>query len=108
MKKHGTLSEDLNRLRTEEGYTKDFNLLDETLKTKEEREKFLGQDFIVDEVYRYEGISNPGDEAILYAVSTSSGEKGVLLDGYDYSSGQVSEELIKKLDLKRKRPITDS
>ncbi|HET8753280.1 MAG TPA: phosphoribosylpyrophosphate synthetase [Salinimicrobium sp.] len=105
MKKHGTLSEDLNRLRTEEGYTEDFNLLDHTLISKDEREKFLAQDFVVDEVYRFEGISNPGDEAILYAISTSSGQKGVLIDGYDYTSGQISEELVKKLDLKSNRPV---
>lgn len=105
MKKHGTLSEDINRLRTEEGYTEDFNLLDETLHSQKERKEFLSQEFIVDQVFRYEGISNPADEAILYAINTSTGRKGILLDGYDYSSGQVSEELIKKLDLKQKRPI---
>lgn len=105
MKKHGTLSQDLNRLRTEEGYREDFNLLDHILNSDEEREQFFAQDFVVDEVYRYEGMSNPGDEAILYAITTSSGQKGVLMDGYDYTSGQVSEELLKRLDLKSNRPI---
>lgn len=106
MKEKGTLSQTLNILRTEEGYEEDFNLLDEKLTTKE-REDFLSQEFVVDKVYRFEGPSNPGDEATLYAITTSSGRKGVLLDGYNYSSGQISGELLKKLDLKKNRPISD-
>lgn len=107
MKQKGTVSQTLNMLRLDYGYEEDFNLLDEKLKTPKEREEFLSQDFVVDEVYRFEGPSNPGDEATIYAVTTSSGKKGVLLDGYNYTSGQISEELMKKLDLKKNRPISD-
>ncbi len=107
MKQKGTVSQTLNMLRLDFGYEEDFNLLDEKLKTDEEREAFLSQDFVVDEVYRFEGPSNPGDEATIYAITTSRGKKGVLLDGYNYTSGQISEELLKKLDLKKNRPISD-
>ena len=107
MKQKGTVSQTLNMLRLEEGYEEDFNLLDEKLKSEQEREDFLSQEFVVDQVYRFEGPSNPGDEATLYAITTSTGRKGVLLDGYNYSSGQISEELLKKLDLKKRRPISD-
>ena len=107
MKQKGTVSQTLNMLRLDYGYEEDFNLLDEKLKTPGEREEFLSQDFVVDEVYRFEGTSNPGDEATIYAITTSKGRKGVLLDGYNYTSGQVSEELLQKLDLKKNRPISD-
>ncbi len=107
MKQKGTVSQTLNMLRLDYGYEEDFNLLDEKLKTPGEREEFLSQDFVVDEVYRFEGPSNPGDEATIYAITTSKGRKGVLLDGYNYTSGQVSEELLQKLDLKKNRPISD-
>ncbi|NJY63007.1 phosphoribosylpyrophosphate synthetase [Salinimicrobium sp. CDJ15-81-2] len=107
MKQKGTVSQTLNMLRLDYGYEEDFNLLDEKLKTPGEREDFLSQDFVVDEVYRFEGPSNPGDEATIYAITTSKGRKGVLLDGYNYTSGQISEELLKKLDLKKNRPISD-
>lgn len=91
----------------EEGYEEDFNLLDQKIKTESERKKFLQDEFIVDKVYRFEGPSNPGDEAVVYAITTSSGRKGVLVDGYDYTSGQVSDGLLQKLDLKKNRPISD-
>ncbi len=107
MKQKGTVSQTLNMLRLDYGYEEDFNLLDEKLKTSGERDEFLSQEFVVDEVYRFEGPSNPGDEATIYAITTSQGRKGVLLDGYNYTSGQISEELLKKLDLKKNRPISD-
>lgn len=102
MKEHGTLSQVLNRLRTEEGYSQDFNLQDDHLALKAKDEKFTANDFTIDDVYRFEGFSNPADNAIIYAITTSSGEKGVLVDGYGAYSGQVSPELLKKL--KRERP----
>lgn len=107
MKEKSTLSQVINRLRTEEGYEEDFNLLDEHLELKSENERFDTSEFKVDKVYRFEGASNPSDNAILYAITTSKGHKGVLVDGYGYSSGQVSDEMLKKLDLKKNRPITE-
>lgn len=105
MKKEDTLSEVINRLRTEDGYEEDFNLLDEHLELRSSNERFKTTEFNVDEVYRFEGVSDPSDNAVLYAISTSSGRKGVLVDGYGYSSGQISKEMLEKLDLKKNRPI---
>ncbi|GGW87034.1 hypothetical protein [Salegentibacter mishustinae] len=105
MKDYGTLSQAINKLKLEEGYEHDFNLLDEEIELKAENETFGVEDFDVDKVLRFEGMSNPDDNAILYAITTSKGYKGVLVDGYGVSSGQVSKEMIKKLDLKDNRPI---
>lgn len=101
----GTLSQVMNRLRTEEGYEEDFNMLDEHLELRSTNERFSADDFVVDEVFRFEGASNPDDNAVLYAISTSSGRKGVLVDGYGQSGGQISDEMLKKLDLKSNRPV---
>ena len=104
MKDYGTLSQAINKLKLEEGYEHDFNLLDEEIELKAKKETFGVEDFDVDKVLRFEGMSNPDDNAILYAITTSKGDKGVLVDGYGVSSGQVSKEMIKKLDLKDNRP----
>lgn len=105
MKDKGTLSQTINHLRLEEGYEEDFNLLDEYLEIKSKNEEFRASDFNVDKVYRFEGASNPSDNAVLYAITTNTGRKGILVDGYGYSSGQISDEMLKKLDLKQNRPI---
>lgn len=107
MKQKGTLSETINMLRLEEGYEDDFNLLDEYLEIKTQKKKYEINEFTVDEVYRFEGASNPSDNSILYAITTSDGRKGVLVDGYGLSSGQISDEMMKKLNLKRNRPTSE-
>jgi hypothetical protein len=105
MKDYGTLSQAINKLKLEEGYEHDFNLLDEKIELKSKEQTFGVEEFEVDKVLRFEGMSNPDDNAILYAITTTNDLKGVLVDGYGVSSGQVSKEMMKKLDLKDHRPI---
>lgn len=105
MKDYGTLSQAINKLKLEEGYKHDFNLLDEKIELKSENTTFGIEEFEVDKVLRFEGMSNPDDNSILYAITTTNGQKGVITDGYGISSGQISKEMMKKLDLKDHRPI---
>ncbi len=99
MRDFDTLVEALNALKSE-GYTYDFNLVDNCLECDGLEEKFDHQKFEVDEVFRFEGISNPDDNSILYAISTTSGVKGILLDAYGAYSGEISQDMLEKLKIK--------
>jgi len=77
------------------GYTEDFNLKDNCLVCK--GQKFNADDFEIREVYRFEGDSDPGDEAIVLGIESSDGIKGVLVNGYGYSSEPMSDEIERKL-----------
>ncbi|MFD0932298.1 phosphoribosylpyrophosphate synthetase [Psychroflexus salinarum] len=99
MKKKDTLSETMNALR-DKGYVDDLNLLDDQIENRTKGKKYPIDDFEVDNYYRFEGISNPADSSILYAITTSDGHKGMLVDGYGKSGGQVSEKMLNKLQLK--------
>lgn len=105
MKDYGTLSQAINKLKLEEGYEYDFNLLDEEIEIKSEKETYHINEFKVDKVLRFEGASNPDDNAILYAITTENGKKGVLVDGYGISGGQISKKMMDKLNLKSNRPV---
>ncbi len=96
MKDYGTLSEAIEKLKNE-GYTKDFNLIDEYLEDKEEKKRYTADEFEVDRVFRFEGMSNPADNSVLYAITTSNGSKGLLTDAYGAYSGQISRTILKKL-----------
>lgn len=98
MKDYGTLSQAINKLKTEEGYIYDFNLIDDHL-TVSEKEKYQNDEFEVDKILRFEGMSNPDDNAILYAITTKNLKKGILIDGYGISGGQISKELLGKLHI---------
>ncbi|MGO3707525.1 MAG: phosphoribosylpyrophosphate synthetase [Mesonia hippocampi] len=95
-----TLSEAINTLK-KEGYTEDFNLLEDCIESNLEACKFMPDEFKIDKIYRFEGMSNPGDNAILFAVTTNTNLKGVLVDGYGVSGGQISKQLIDKLHRKK-------
>ena len=93
-----TLSEVINLLK-DRGYTFEFNLKEHYLECVENQIKLYPHEFIVDKHYRFEGASDPGDEAIVYAISSEQHNlKGVLIDGYGISSEGISKEMIKSLD----------
>tara|TARA_R110002124_G_scaffold150610_1_gene317320 strand:+ start:7592 stop:7798 length:207 start_codon:yes stop_codon:yes gene_type:complete len=55
------------------------------------------EDFQVDEVYRFEGMSSTDDNSILYAISSKNGIKGLLVDAYGVYDENISEEMRKRL-----------
>lgn len=101
MKSYDTLIEAIQDLK-ELGYTYDFNLMDNHIHCKDISTSFGPDDFNVSAVFRFEGMSNPSDNSILYAVETMTGIKGLLLDSYGVYSGEISEELLQKLKINYK------
>lgn len=98
---YGTLSETMNGLKRE-GYTLDFNLQEDTLACHKTNTFLSPDDFEIDKVYRFEGASNPDDEAILYAISSRKfNVKGLLVNGYGISANTASDALIRKLQTHR-------
>ena len=79
------------------GYVMDFNLDENCIVCHED--KFDPEDFEIVEVYRFEGNSDPADEAVVYAVESNKGLRGVLVNGYGPSSESMSSEMAKKLQL---------
>lgn len=95
-----TVSEVLNILKSK-GYTVDFNLDDNCLVCHSNSLKIHPEDFVVDKHYRFEGMSDPADEAIVYAISsTKHNIKGTLVDGYGISSDKLTNDMIKALKVK--------
>jgi hypothetical protein len=81
----------------ERGFSKDFNLKENYIVCLEGR--FNHSDFEITEVYRFEGASDPADEAVVYAIESNNGMKGVLVNGYGISADVMSSEMAKKLSL---------
>lgn len=90
-----TLVETLEKLR-KDGYTEDFNIRFDSLICK--KACLLPQEFEVDQIFRFEGNTNPSDEAILYAISSIDGDiKGVLVNSYGTYADEMTADLIDKL-----------
>jgi hypothetical protein len=86
-----TLSETINDL-VRLGYTHDFNLRVGDIT--------LSPDFFeIDQVYRFEDDTDPDNQSILYAISsTMSDLKGTLVNGYGNSSDTFASKLIERLN----------
>src|SRR6476661_4756008 len=94
---YGTLSQTINGLK-KEGYTHDFNMQDECLVCRQTNTTLSPDDFKIDKVYRFEGESNPDDQAILFAISSPEYNlKGILVNGYGIYSEDASNALVEKL-----------
>lgn len=96
---YDTVSQALNGLKSR-GYTIDFNLEENCLVCEDNQ--FEAEDFEIVEIYRFEGSTNPSDEAIVYAIESKNGLKGVLLNAYGIYADPVSETMAKKLSIAEK------
>lgn len=93
----GTVSETINGLR-KEGYTLNFNIRQDCIICHRTNTVLSPDDFEIDKTYRFEGESNPDDEAIVYAISApKSGVKGVLVNAYGIYADDASAALVEKL-----------
>jgi hypothetical protein len=79
------------------GFTMDFNLQENCLVCHDE--VFNVEDFEIVEVYRFEGDSDPSDEAVVYGIESKNGLKGILVNGYGISSDEMGSEMAQKLSI---------
>jgi len=82
------------------GYNLDFNLTSEALECKSINLQLMPEEFEIEEVYRFEGMTDPADSSVVYAISSNlSNLKGVLVDGYGVYAENISPELLNKLKI---------
>lgn len=100
MKTYTTLSEAINDL-AQRGYTANFNIKVDCIECAEDRLRLHPDEFVIDEVHRFQEMSDLDNESILYAISSPrNGVKGVLVNAYGIYSETATTELIEKLSEK--------
>lgn len=80
------------------GYTYDFNLDADCITYEGGQKRLDPEDFSIDKVFRFEGMTDPGDENVLYAISSESHNvKGILMNAFGVYSDAVSDKMVRKL-----------
>jgi hypothetical protein len=99
-----TLSSCMNKAR-ENGYDVEFEFRERGLCVPGQDKCFSPQQIHVENYYRFEGVSDPADNVILYLIRTDDGTKGFISDAYgtyaDQKLGdfmQEVEEISKKVN----------
>lgn len=92
-----TLSETLAQLKAQ-GYTEDFNPRGAYLAGQRSAIQLAPDEFVVDQHFRFEGPTDPADEAVLYAISSAKFNlKGTLVNGYGVSSDEAADGIIRAI-----------
>lgn len=102
-----TVTEITESLR-EEGYIHDFSIKNDAICCEDCEEKdasYKPDELIIEKTERYEGDSNPSDNAIVYAITAVDGKKGVLVDSYGAYSDPVLAKIIGSIPLREQHNL---
>lgn len=91
---YATVSKALDEL-NENGFTYDFNLHEEDIAKNPQK-------YEIKHIYRYEGDSDPGDEAVVYGIQSTSGKKGVFVAGFSANSITDAAQALINISIKNR------
>ncbi|MFM6954168.1 MAG: phosphoribosylpyrophosphate synthetase [Sphingobacteriaceae bacterium] len=96
-----TLSQVVNEL-VKTGYTTEFVYERNSVYCEEEEGKcFLSpQDLVITQIYRFEGMTDPSDSAVVYALESSRGKKGLLIDAYGAYADEHKVAFLKNIPIR--------
>jgi NADH:ubiquinone oxidoreductase subunit D len=87
----------------QKGYTDQFRVEKKKLvSVKDKSKKYKPDDVVAANFFRFEGISDPDDTSVLYAIETTDGEKGTLVDAYGLYADDETGEFMKEVEVHKK------
>lgn len=100
-----TITECLDQA-VEKGYTENFKLNGKLLTTEGKDTVYKPEDIAITAFYRFEGISDPEDNSILYLIETGDGKKGTLIDAYGtYADAKLSDFIREVEDIQKDKSL---
>ena len=92
-----TLASCLNKI-SKDGYQENFKVTDQGLQSLETEKTYQPEEVHIVNFYRFEGVSDPSDNAILYVIETVDGAKGSLTDAYGMYADPEIDKFIKDVE----------
>jgi hypothetical protein len=91
-----TVTEAIQRLRRA-GYLDEYGADRKGLKSQGRNRVFSPETFHVDEIVRFEGESDPGDESAIFALTSEDGTKGTYTVAFGPLMDALDVEVVRKL-----------
>jgi hypothetical protein len=82
----------------EEGFTEHFMVRGDRLVGLESGARFDASEVVIRHVERFEGISDPDDMSVVYAIESRSGVRGTLTDAFGVYSNPVVSQFICRVE----------
>lgn len=96
-----TLSQVMTKLAKEKGIHREFRMDESGQMTLQDTDHiYQPSDLVVLKTYRFEGASDPDDNAILYVIQDQHQNKGIIIDAYGVDSnypGDVFDNFIRDI-----------
>lgn len=92
----------LNKLENK-GFTDQFKVeKGKLVSLKNSKKKYKPDDVVAANFFRFEGISDPDDMSVLYAIETTDGTRGTLVDAYGLYADEATGEFMKEVEIHKK------
>lgn len=88
-----------------EGYTEDFQITEQGLESLQLHHNYGPEQIQIVNFFRFEGQSDPDDNAILYVIETNDGTKGTLIDAYGVYNDPKLSQFMKDVENIHKRNV---
>jgi len=89
---------------TRRGFSEDFRAVDGRLQAVASGERFRPEDLVIREFYRFEGVSDPDDMAIVYGIETTSGARGTVVDAFGVYSDPALSAVLRDVPMPESLP----
>jgi hypothetical protein len=97
-----TLSERITKA-VQNGYTDNLKVTKQGLYSSQKDKTYIPAEVQIIDFYRFEGQSDPADNAIMYIIETKDGVKGTLIDAYGtYADENVNKFIIEVQEINKK------
>lgn len=88
------------------GFKDEFKLLDErTMENLQNGARYKPEQMSIVEYHRFEGMSNPSDMSIVFAVESNDGRKGVIISSYGTYANIKLVEFMDKVKIKESASV---
>lgn len=96
----------IEQLRSE-GYINDFSIKNDTIQYDSGKKTYRPEDLIIERIERYEGDSNPSDNAVIYVLTAKDGTKGILVDSYGAYADPKLAKIIGDIPVREEHDLQD-
>jgi hypothetical protein len=86
---------------TRRGFTENFRVAAGRLQASGTGKRFRAEDLVIRDYRRVEGISDPDDMAIVYALESKDGVRGVLADAFGVYSDPETSAVLRDIPIQR-------
>ena len=96
----GTLANAIERL-VSRGFTANFGVVGDRLRAFDSGKTFGADEVAIREFQRFEGVSDPDDMAIVYAIESRDGTRGALVDAFGAYASPTVNAFLRDVPIRR-------